>query len=64
MLPESLLQLSSLFMIVVTLLVMLTNSGILISQQAVCRFMDTDSFQIRLGNKVYYCEVGTLTLHR
>jgi DNA-binding helix-hairpin-helix protein with protein kinase domain len=35
------------------------QSGILISQQAVCRLIDTDSFQIRLGNKVYYCEVGT-----
>lgn len=35
------------------------QSGILISQQAVCRLIDTDSFQIRLGNKVYSCEVGT-----
>jgi len=35
------------------------QSGILISQQAVCHLIDTDSFQIRLGNKVYYCEVGT-----
>jgi len=35
------------------------QSGILISQQAVCRLIDTDSFQIRLGNKVYFCEVGT-----
>ncbi|MFM7447011.1 MAG: hypothetical protein ACKO24_00230 [Leptolyngbyaceae cyanobacterium] len=35
------------------------QSGILISQQAVCRLIDTDSFQISLGNKVYYCEVGT-----
>jgi DNA-binding helix-hairpin-helix protein with protein kinase domain len=35
------------------------QSGILISQQAVCRLIDTDSFQIRLGNKVYSCDVGT-----
>jgi DNA-binding helix-hairpin-helix protein with protein kinase domain len=35
------------------------QSGILISQQAFCRLIDTDSFQIRLGNKVYSCEVGT-----
>jgi DNA-binding helix-hairpin-helix protein with protein kinase domain len=35
------------------------QSGILISQQALCRLIDTDSFQIRLGNKVYSCEVGT-----
>lgn len=35
------------------------QSGILISQQAICRLIDTDSFQIRLGGKTYYCEVGT-----
>lgn len=35
------------------------QSGILISQQAGCRLIDTDSFQIRLGNKLYCCEVGT-----
>lgn len=35
------------------------QSGILISQQAVCRLIDTDSFQICLGDKVYCCEVGT-----
>ena len=35
------------------------QSGILISQQAFCRLIDTDSFQIRLGKKVYSCEVGT-----
>ncbi|MDB9494167.1 hypothetical protein PN441_00385 [Spirulina major CS-329] len=35
------------------------QSGILISQQAVCRLIDTDSFQIRLGDKFYSCEVGT-----
>ena len=35
------------------------QSGILISQKAICRLIDTDSFQIRLGSKVYYCDVGT-----
>lgn len=35
------------------------QSGILISQQAVCHLIDTDSFQIKFGNKVYCCEVGT-----
>jgi len=35
------------------------QSGILISQKAFCRLIDTDSFQIRLGNKFYHCDVGT-----
>ena len=35
------------------------QSGILISQNALCRLIDTDSFQIRLGNRFYFCEVGT-----
>lgn len=35
------------------------QSGILISQKAFCRLIDTDSFQIRLGNKFYPCDVGT-----
>ncbi|MEB3233138.1 MAG: hypothetical protein VKJ64_19185 [Leptolyngbyaceae bacterium] len=36
------------------------QSGILVSpKDARCRLIDTDSFQIRLGSKTYYCEVGT-----
>lgn len=33
--------------------------GILVSGQATCKLIDTDSFQIRLGQKVYTCDVGT-----
>ena len=34
------------------------QSGILISPQATCRLIDTDSFQVKLGKAIYYCDVG------
>jgi DNA-binding helix-hairpin-helix protein with protein kinase domain len=34
------------------------QSGIFISEQATCRLIDCDSFQIKLGRDTYFCEVG------
>jgi DNA-binding helix-hairpin-helix protein with protein kinase domain len=34
------------------------QSGIFISEQATCRLIDCDSFQIKLGSDTYFCEVG------
>ena len=34
------------------------QSGIFISDQATCRLIDCDSFQIKLGSDTYFCEVG------
>jgi len=33
--------------------------GILVSEKATCKLIDTDSFQISLGQKIYTCDVGT-----
>jgi DNA-binding helix-hairpin-helix protein with protein kinase domain len=34
------------------------QSGIFISDQATCRLIDCDSFQVKMGSEIYFCEVG------